>query len=146
MDTKSLSSRQVHWAQELSRYYFQINYCQSKANGAIDTLSRYPQWSAEKEKTFQAKNIKILHRLQAFLTNTSLSGFSTLAKLLPFHQVIICKTYVLPQLWQFWSNIQSKIALDGSYANIRGMRLRLPKLQDNDKKAEVLRAEGLPEG
>ena len=26
MDTKSLSSRQVRWAQELSRYYFQIVY------------------------------------------------------------------------------------------------------------------------
>ncbi len=26
MDTKSLSSRQVRWAQELSRYYFQIDY------------------------------------------------------------------------------------------------------------------------
>ena len=27
IDTKSLSSRQVRWAQELSRYYFRINYC-----------------------------------------------------------------------------------------------------------------------
>ena len=26
MDTKSLSSRQVRWAQKLSRYYFQIDY------------------------------------------------------------------------------------------------------------------------
>ncbi len=26
MDTKSLSSRQVRWAQELSRYYFRIDY------------------------------------------------------------------------------------------------------------------------
>ena len=27
MDTKSLSSRQVRWAQKLFRYHFQINYC-----------------------------------------------------------------------------------------------------------------------
>ena len=38
MDTKSLSSRQVRWAQELSRYHFQINYHQGKANGAADAL------------------------------------------------------------------------------------------------------------
>ena len=41
MDTKSLSFRQVCWAQELSRYHFQIDYCQSKANGAADTLSPF---------------------------------------------------------------------------------------------------------
>ena len=27
MNTKSLSSRQVRWAQELSRYHFRIDYC-----------------------------------------------------------------------------------------------------------------------
>ena len=42
MDTKSLSSWQVWWAQKLSRYHFQIDYCQGKANGAADALSRFP--------------------------------------------------------------------------------------------------------
>ena len=42
IDTKSLSSRQVCWAKKLSRYHFHINYCQGKANGTIDALSRYP--------------------------------------------------------------------------------------------------------
>ena len=42
MDTKSLSSKQVRWAQELSRYYFQINYHQGKANAAADASSRFP--------------------------------------------------------------------------------------------------------
>ena len=42
MDTKSLSSRQVRWAQELSRYHFRIDYRQGKAIGAADALSRYP--------------------------------------------------------------------------------------------------------
>ena len=41
MDTKSLSSKQIHWAQELSRYYFWIDYYQNKANGAADALSRF---------------------------------------------------------------------------------------------------------
>ena len=40
--TKNLSFRQVRWAQELFRYYFQIHYCQGKANGAADALSRFP--------------------------------------------------------------------------------------------------------
>ena len=42
MDTKSLSSRQVQWAQELSRYHFRIDYCQGKANGAADALFPFP--------------------------------------------------------------------------------------------------------
>ena len=41
MNTKSLSSRQVRWAQELSKYYFQINYYQNKANKAANALSRF---------------------------------------------------------------------------------------------------------
>ena len=61
METKSLSSRQVRWAQELSRYHFRINYCQSKANGAADTLSQYPQQSPKEKDTLRSENVKILH-------------------------------------------------------------------------------------
>lgn len=43
MNTKSLSSCQVWWAQELYWYHFQIDYYQGKANGAADTLSRFLQ-------------------------------------------------------------------------------------------------------
>ena len=39
MDTKSLSFKQVRWAQKLSRYYFWIDYYQGKANGSADALS-----------------------------------------------------------------------------------------------------------
>ena len=42
INTKSLSSRQICWAQELSWYHFQINYCQGKANAAADALSQFP--------------------------------------------------------------------------------------------------------
>ena len=49
MDTKNLSSRQVCWTQELFQYYFQINYCQSKANVAIDTLLQIFQRSQDEK-------------------------------------------------------------------------------------------------
>ena len=42
INTKSLSSRQVCWAQELSQYHFQIDYCQDKTNATANTLSRFP--------------------------------------------------------------------------------------------------------
>ena len=39
VNTKSLSSKQVQWAQKLSCYHFRINYYQGKANKTADTLS-----------------------------------------------------------------------------------------------------------
>lgn len=39
MDTKNVSSRPVQWAQEQSKYYFQMSYCQEKVNKAADALS-----------------------------------------------------------------------------------------------------------
>ena len=41
IDTKSLSSKQVCWVQELSWYHFQIDYCQGKINAAVDALSKF---------------------------------------------------------------------------------------------------------
>ena len=38
IDIKSLSFYQIRWAQELSRYHFQIDYRQGKANRAVDAL------------------------------------------------------------------------------------------------------------
>ena len=61
MDTKSLSSRQVRWAQELSRYHFRIDYRQGKANAAADALSRFPYCSQSEEKELRTKNTQILH-------------------------------------------------------------------------------------
>ena len=95
METKSLSSRQVRWAQELSRYHFRIDYRQGKANGAADALSRYPQRSAEEEETLRSENVKILHRLQSSLAKVSRPSTSQLS---PLHQILICGTTVFPQL------------------------------------------------
>ena len=144
METKSLSSRQVRWAQELSRYHFRIDYRQGKANGAADALSQYPQQSAEEEETLRAENVKILHRVQSLLAKVSGLLVNSLS---PLHQVLICGTTVLPQLHRFWDSLQEEIARDSPYiANIRGMRLQLPEIQDKDKEAKVLRARGLLEG
>ena len=76
MDTKSLSSRQVKWAQKLSKYYFWIDYCQGKANGAADALSCFLQRSLNKEKMLQAKNIQFFYCLQSSLMKASLLGLS----------------------------------------------------------------------
>ncbi len=65
----------------------------------------------------------------------------------PLHQVLIYGTVVLPQLYQFWDTLRSKLAAEGPYtASIEDMRMRLPELQDDDKKAMKLRSERLSEG
>ena len=77
--------------------------------------------------------------MQAFF-----SDLNTSAKLLPLHRVLICGTYVLPQLRQFWDNIRSELANEGPYkVSIGGMRLRLAELQESDEEARRIKAEGL---
>lgn len=58
---KNLNSRQVQYAEKLSKYYFQIDYQQKKANKAANVLSQYAHWSTEEEETFQAENTNTLH-------------------------------------------------------------------------------------
>ena len=55
------------------------------------------------------------------------------------HQVLICGTYVLPQLWQFWQGLQKKQAPEKPYV-VGGLRLRLQKLQAKDKQAQKTKA------
>ena len=110
IDTKSLSSCQVRWAQELSQYHFRIDYRQRKANAAADTLSRFSQRSQTEEKTLKDENSQIFYRLQASLIRTTIArlSFSSLdlaMGLSPFHQILICGTYVLPQLCQFCTQL-----------------------------------------
>ena len=85
INMKSLSSCQVRWAQELSWYYFWIDYCQKKANRAADVLSRFFQENQVEKDKLRTENIQILHKLQFSLTNASFSGLSTSAKLLPLY-------------------------------------------------------------
>ena len=129
IETKSLSFRQVRWAQELSRYHFQIDYCQGKANGAADALSCFLQRNKDEEEKLWAENTQILHHLQSSLTNATLSGLSALASLSPLHQVFICGTHGLPQLCQFWDTFCSELANKGPYkVSIGSRRLRLEEL------------------
>ena len=107
-------------------------------------MLQYPQQSAEEKKTLCNKNVKILYRLQSSLSNASLSGLSASAELLSLHQVLICGTYVLPQLHQFWDTFRAKLGAEGPYrVSIGVMRLRLSELQESDDEAWKIRAEGL---
>ena len=115
MDTKSLSFRQVCWAQKLSRYHFQIDYRQGNANGAANALSYFPQRNQAEKNKIQTKNTRIFHKLQCSLTNASLSDLTISAKLLPFYRILICGTYILPQLRQFWDTFRAKLSDESPY-------------------------------
>ena len=137
MDKKSLNSRQDCWAQELSRYYFWIDYCQGKANAVADTLSKFLQKSQDKKKELRAENGRIFYRLQNSLTSANLASLSAPPHL---YQVLICGIYVLSQLRQFWNGLQKELAQERPYV-VGGMRLRLHKLQAKDEQAQKTRTE-----
>lgn len=108
IDTKNLSSRLICWAQGLSQYQFQIDYVQSKAKTAANTLSCFPQRSQAKEKILRDKNTQIFYCLQILLLKASIAkiNLSSLFRLeettlLPLYQIFICGTYILPRLCQF---------------------------------------------
>ena len=100
MNTKSLTSQQVCWAQKLSQYYFGIDYYYSKANAAVDALSMFFQRRQNEENELWAENGHLFHHLQNSLTNASLASLSLFA-LSYLHQVFIYRIYVSPQLQQF---------------------------------------------
>ena len=81
VNIKSLSFCQVHWAKKISCYYFQIDYCQGKANRAVNGLYCFSQRSFNGEEILGAKNTQILYCLQSSLTNASILCFSILSLL-----------------------------------------------------------------
>ena len=137
MDTKSLSSSQVRWAQELSWYYFQIDYYQRKANGAANALFCFLQRNQVKKDTLQTKKTRILRKLLSSLINASFLDLSTQANLLPLYWVLICGTHALFQLYQLRDMLQAKLNDEESYKVSNGaMRLRLQELQKKDSEAQ----------
>lgn len=70
------------------------------------------------------------------LMNISLTDLSLpKSNLIFLQQVLICKTDVFLQLCQFRDIFQAKRTNKGPYkANIGGIRLKLPELQESDKK------------
>ena len=75
--------------------------------------------------------------MQNSLTSANLASLSAPLHL---HQVLICGTYILPRLQQFWNGLQEELAQEEPYV-IEGMRLRLHKLQAEDKQARKRRAD-----
>ena len=98
--------------------------------------------------------MKILHQLQSLLARVlglNVSGMIVPGMkqqvLFPLHQIFICRTVVLPQLRQFWDTVRSELANKSPYiVSIRGMKMRLSELQDDDKEAIKLRLERLSKG
>ena len=79
--------------------------------------------------------------MQSSLTSANPSGLSTSSSLSLLYQVLICGTNALPQLRQFWSTFQLKLANKGPYqASIGSMRLRLQELQETDSEAQELQS------
>ena len=110
-------------------------------NAATDTLLKFPQKSQDEKDKLWAENGQILYYLQISLTNASLARLNFSSRPLHLHQVLICGTYMLLQLREFWDSLWNKLLDKGPYvANIGGMRLRLHKLQTKDKQAWKLRA------
>lgn len=142
VDTKRFSLKRVCSAQELLKYYIQIDYYQSKANEAADALTQYSHRSAEEENTPRAKKGKILHQLLSLLA--WVLGLRILGSELLFYlqQVLISGTVVQSQLHQFQEFITGKRAHEYLYTTtIKAMTMRLAKLRDDDKDAKKLKLE-----
>ena len=61
MNIKNLSFYQVWKAQKLFQYDFCIDYCQNKANGASDALSRFFYKNPDKKNNLWANNMQNFH-------------------------------------------------------------------------------------
>ena len=143
MNIKSLSFFQVRYAQKLFRYHFHIDYCQNKTNGAADALFRYPQRSQSKEKTFQAKNTRIIQCLQSSLSNAYVSS-TFFAHVVSLKHIIICRTHILLDFCQSQELFCQKLAAKSTYqASIGGIRLRLVELQAENGQVQKIKAEKL---
>ena len=118
-------------------------------------MSRFPQRSQSEEEELQAENTQFLCRLQSSLTNASLVGLSLSGHItssetlnfLPLHQVLICGTYVLLRLRQYWEELHRELANEGPYrASIGGMRIQQPELQVKNPGKQEMRQQGLRKG
>ncbi len=109
-------------------------------------MSQFSQQCVEEEETLRAENTKILHKLQSSLVQVLGLSVPSLNISFLLSQVLICRTAILPQLHQFWDTIWGELAdKDPFTASIGGMKMKLPKLQDDNKEAMRLRSESLLE-
>jgi len=81
--TKQLNQQQVHWAEQLADYEFQIHYKKGNENGGADALSRQPDHEgvekihaeilSEDEKKILTKGLTAMYKVkQASLTDEEL--------------------------------------------------------------------------
>lgn len=145
MNIKSLSFRQVQWAQELSKYYFRIDYWQSKTNRAIDALSYFFQKKQAKKNELKLENSRIFYKLRFSLTRKRVLGHSSFeSNFSPLHRVFICGTNVFLQLYHFWANIEIKLIDNNLYnAYIGEIRLSLSKFQESYQESRKIKRKNL---
>lgn len=106
IDTRNLSFKEVCWVQTLFQYYFRINYCQGKANGAANAFSKYFWQSAKEKSIFRVKNTKILYCLHFSLAKVS----ELLADSISFfYQVFIYSTVIISWICQFWTTLWEEL-------------------------------------
>ena len=73
--------------------------------------------------------MRILQRLQSLLTNARASSTFP-AHVVSLKHVIICETYAVPDLCQFWETFHQELVAEDPYqASIGDMKLRLVELQ-----------------
>ena len=89
MSTTRLNSRQIRWAQELSRYDFVIEYRQGKHNPA-DSLSRIPDYEQD-DDTAKRENYQLLSELKQTLRGFRAVGRS--AFIADCFQMLITETH-----------------------------------------------------
>ncbi len=108
MSTTRLNSRQIRWAQELSRYDFAIEYRQGKHNPA-DPLSRIPDYEQDDDIT-KRENYHLLDELKHTLRGFRAVGRS--AFIAGCFQMLTTGTNGVPDVCEQWSRIRATVATE----------------------------------
>lgn len=94
----------------------------------------------KKKKSFKLKIHKFFIPCNP-LINANVAVLIILAKLLLLYQDFIYKTYVFSQLYQFWTDIQTKLVNKNFYiADIKEIRLKLAELQKLNEEVQKIKA------
>lgn len=106
MSTTRLNSRQIRWAQELSRYDFAIEYRQGKSNPA-DPLSRIPDYEQD-DGTATRENYQLLTELKHSLRGYRAVGRSVF--MTDCFQMLVTGTAGMVRVRDQWSRIRAAVA------------------------------------
>lgn len=102
----------MYRAQELSWYYFWIDYRQEKTNRAVDSYYRDIQRNQIKADTLKTDNTRIIRCLWTLVSNASLSSLLAdidLTNVMPPDHVLIYKSYVLSKLCKYWEMLRGSL-------------------------------------